>query len=117
MPRTYDCDEELGFVGVLAGIRHGHDPRTIVLDRKRLVLKIVTVHTLAASTVAASNITTLNHEPGNNPVKHRVFVMKGFPHLTYSILSRTESHKILNGDGSDITVPNPEPPPEAPTNQ
>ena len=78
-----------------------------MLYRKRLVRKMITVHTLAASTVAASDITTLNHEPGNYPVKHRVFEMKGFSHLTYSVLSSAESQKISYGDWSNITVPTP----------
>ena len=55
-------DEELRAVGVAASVRHGEETGAVVLANKVLILELLAVDGLAASAVAAGEVTTLKHE-------------------------------------------------------
>lgn len=107
-------DEELGAVGVLAGVGHGEETWLGVLVDEVLVLKLLTVDGLASSTllfpamckhhvfvasvtgriylgptyVSTGEVATLQHEVINDTVEVRVLV-------TVSLLSGAESTEVL----------------------
>jgi len=62
-------DEELGAVGVLSGVSHGEDTGLGVLERKVLISELLAVDGLSASSVAAGEVTTLQHEVGDYAVE------------------------------------------------
>ncbi len=69
------ADEELRAVGVGASVGHGQAARAEVLSgtaAERLVCEFLTVDGLAAGSIAASEVTTLTHEAGDNSVERGV---------------------------------------------
>lgn len=86
LPRSRCCNEELGAVGVLSGIRHGHETLLGVLDLEVFVLEFGAVdlyrsarvfnctnrsaHTrLSSGSIALGEVTTLDHEVLDNTVE------------------------------------------------
>lgn len=45
----HSCDEELGAIGVFAGIGHAHPPRTLMLQLEVLIRKFVTINTFTCT--------------------------------------------------------------------
>lgn len=88
-------DEELGAVGVLAGVGHGEQTGLVVLQLEVLIREPVTVDGLATSAVALGEITTLQHELGDDAVEAGTLV-------TESLLTSAESTEVLNGLGDDF---------------
>lgn len=87
-PRGDDgSDEELRAVGVLASICHGQDTWLGVLPLEVLVFELLAVDRLATSTVASREVTTLEHELGDDAVEFGSFVTK-------AMLSRGELTEI-----------------------
>lgn len=90
-PWTWDSgDEELGAVGVWAGIRHRKLTRLGVLDVEVLVLELVAVDGLTAVAVEVGDVTTLDHEPWNDSVEDGVFVAK-------ALFARAQGSEVLSG--------------------
>ena len=54
------ADEELGAVGVGAGVSHAENTRTNVLELKVLVLELVSVDRVATTAVAELKVTALD---------------------------------------------------------
>ena len=70
------AQEELGTVRARAGVGHGEDTRTGVLEGEVFILKLVTVDGLAAGTVVVGEVTALAHETRDHAVERRAFVAK-----------------------------------------
>lgn len=69
-PGSFDgCNEELGAVGVGAGIGHRHNTGAGMLQGEVLILKLVAVDGLAAGTVVVGEISSLAHEVGDHTVE------------------------------------------------
>ena len=62
--------EELWPIGVGSSIRHGKDSRSSVFQVEVLIGKLFPVNGFASSSVSASEIPTLDHEVGNDPMEH-----------------------------------------------
>ena len=89
------ADEELGAVGVGAGIGHGEDSGASVLQGEVLISELLAVDGLATGTVAASEVTSLEHELGDDAVE-------GGAGITEALLASAESAEVLSGLGGNI---------------
>lgn len=67
-------DEELGTVGVGAGVGHGEEEGSVVLKLKVLVGELVAIDGLASGAVAAGEIATLEHEVGDHAMESGALV-------------------------------------------
>jgi hypothetical protein len=92
-PRGNDGgDEELGAVGVGAGVGHGEQTGLVVLQGEVLVGELLTVDGLATSAVATGEVTTLKHEVRDDSVEGRALVAE-------TLLASAESTEVLGGLG------------------
>jgi hypothetical protein len=90
-------DEELRPVGVSTSIGHAKKTRGVVLDGEVLIVKLVTVDALAASTITTGKVTSLTHEVSDNTVELRALVAK-------ALLASAQSAEVLSTLRSDILV-------------
>jgi hypothetical protein len=89
-------DEELGTVGTGTSVSHGQETGTGVLEGKVLISKLVTVDGLTTGTVVVGEVTTLEHELGNDTVEDGALV-------TVTVLTSTESTEVLSSLGDNIS--------------
>ena len=69
-----------------------------MLESEVLVLKLSAVYALAASTIASSKITTLDHEVLDDAVELAALVMQGFAGLADALLAGTQcTYLDING--------------------
>lgn len=88
-------DEELGSVGIGAGVSHGHDAGASVLQLEVLILELLAVDGLAPGTVVVGEVTSLAHEAGDDSVEDGPLVAESF-------LPRAESAEVLRCLGHHI---------------
>lgn len=88
---------ELRAVGVGAGVGHGEQTRLVVLQVEVLVGKLGTVDGLTTGTVAGSEVTTLEHEVGDDTVERGALV-------TEALLTRGESTEVGGGLGDNAGI-------------
>jgi hypothetical protein len=62
-------DEELGAVGVGAGVSHGEKPRLVMSQGEVLVVKLVAIDGLTTGSVSSSEITSLQHKLRDDSVE------------------------------------------------
>mmetsp|Transcript_6244 Transcript_6244/g.17876 ORF Transcript_6244/g.17876 Transcript_6244/m.17876 type:complete len:223 (-) Transcript_6244:3-671(-) len=72
VPRGRRGDEELGPVGVWAGVGHAQEPGLVVRDAELLVREAAAVNGDPAGAVARRRVAALDHEAGDDPVEGRV---------------------------------------------
>jgi len=90
-------DEELRAVGVGAGVGHGQQTGAVVLQLEVLIGKLLAVDGLAASAVTAGEVTTLEHEVGDDSVERRALVAE-------ALLASAEGTEVLGGLGDNIVI-------------
>jgi hypothetical protein len=90
-------DEELGTVGVGAGVGHGKKTGAVVLLLEVLVGELLAVDGLATSAVATGEVTTLEHEIGDDTVEGRALVAE-------AVLASAELLEVAGGLGDDVVV-------------
>lgn len=88
-------DEELGTVGVGAGVSHRQNSGASVGQSKVLVLKLLAVDRLASRAVVIGEVTSLAHEVGDHTVEGGALVPEPF-------LSGAERTEVLGGLGNNI---------------
>lgn len=84
--------EELGAVGVGAGVGHGQETGSGVLGLKVLVGELGAVDGLASGSVVSGEVSTLQHELGDDSVEDGVGVTK-------ALLAGAQSSEVLGGLG------------------
>lgn len=89
-------NEELRAVGVLSGVRHRQNTRSGVLQLEVLVGELLAVDGLAAGSVAVGEVSSLNHEVGNNAVEDGALVVEGLSRLADSLLSGAQRTEVLH---------------------
>jgi hypothetical protein len=67
-----------------------------VLEFKILIGKFFSVDAFASPSVSVGEVTSLEHEVGDNTVEHRSLVMQRLATLSDSLLSGTESTEVLH---------------------
>jgi len=97
MRRLGRADEELGAVGVGAGVGHGQDPWPGVLEVEVLVVELVAVDGLAAGAVVVREVTTLAHELRDDTVEDGA----GEPE---PLLPGAEYAEVLGGPWNDVVA-------------
>jgi len=90
-------DEELRAIGVGSSVGHREQTRSIVLQFKVLIRKLVTVDGLASGSIATGEVATLEHEVGNDSVERGALVSE-------SILAGAELFEIFRGLRDNLVV-------------
>ena len=98
------ADEELRSVGAGAGVGHGQNTGTGVLLTEVLVLELGAVDGLTASSVTAGEVTTLDHELGDDPVEGRALVVERLAGAASSLLTSAQAPEVLSGLGDNVVV-------------
>jgi len=93
------ADEELGAVGSRSGVSHGEDTGASVPQVEVLVLELLAVDALTSGAVAAGEVTTLEHELGDDAVEAGALVVEGLAALSSALLAGAESAEVLSGLG------------------
>jgi len=88
-------DEELRAVGVGTSVSHGEEEGLLVAELEVLILELAAVDRDTTGTVAASEVTTLEHELRDDTVERRLLVT-----VTSGGLSK--STEVLAGDGGNL---------------
>jgi len=95
-PASLSCaQKELGPVGVGAGVSHGKDTGTGVLQTKVFVLKLVTVDGLSSSSVVVGKVSTLAHESRDDSVE-------GGSLVSETLLTSAQSPEVFSSLGDYI---------------
>ena len=98
------ADEELRSVGAGASVGHGQNTGAGVLLTEVLVLEFGAVDGLTASSVTAGEVTTLDHELGDDPVEGRALVVEGLAGATGTLLTSAQAPEVLGGLGDNVVV-------------
>merc|ERR1719264_1897705 len=100
--RLHGAEEELRAVGVRAGVGHGQDAGTGVLEGEILVRKLVTVDGFAAGAVSPREVAALAHEVDDDPVERAALEVQGLPRLARALLARAQAPEVLRGLGGNV---------------
>ena len=73
-----------------------------MLELKVLILELGTVDGLAASAIALSKVSTLDHELLDDSVEDGALVVQRLSSLAYALVSGTEGAEVLGRLGYDI---------------
>lgn len=90
-------DEELRAVGVGAGVGHGQQTGAVVGELEVLVGELLTIDGFSTSAIATGEVTTLEHEVGDDSVERRALVAE-------ALLASAESTEVLSGLGDLLVV-------------
>lgn len=88
-------NEELRTVGVGTSIGHRQQTGLVVLQDEVLIRELVAVDGLSTGTVTAGEVTTLEHELGDDTVEGRVGVAE-------TLLASAESTEVGGGLGDNV---------------
>jgi len=97
-PRCNDGgDEELRSVGVLSSVGHGEETRLGVLQLEVLVSELLAVDGLSTGSIVLGEVTTLQHELGDDTMERAAFVSK-------SVLTGGEFTEVPGSLGNNIVI-------------
>lgn len=90
-------DEELRAVGVGSGVGHGQQTGAVVGELEVLVGELLTIDGFSTSAITTGEVTTLEHEVGDDSVERRALVAE-------ALLTSAESTEVLSGLGDLLVV-------------
>lgn len=93
----FGADEELGPVGVGAGVGHGQDAGAGVCQAEVLICKLVAIDGLSSGSVVVGEIATLAHKTWDDAVEAGSLVAE-------SLLPGAESAEVLSSLGHHIST-------------
>jgi len=88
-------DEELGAVGVWAGVGHGEEEGLVVLELEVLVGELLAVDGFAARAITTGEVSTLEHELWNDTMELAALV-------TEALLASAEGTEVLGRLRDDV---------------
>lgn len=98
-----EADEELAAIRVLSRICHWQDSRSSVFEGKVFVVEPLPVDWLTPCAIVVSEVPTLCHKSGNDPVELRAFEMKRpLWLLARTLFTCAQRSKVIWGFGSVI---------------
>ncbi len=95
-------NEKLGTIRIFSSVSHTQNTRSVVTNVELLVLKFGSVDTLSTGAVGFGEITTLTHEPRDDPVENRIFVVQRLSRNTLSFFSGAQRPEVLNCFGNVV---------------
>jgi len=90
-------DEELGAVGVLAGVGHGEQARLSMRQLEVLIRELLAVDGLATSAIVVGEVAALEHELGDDAVEARALVAE-------AVLAGAQLAKVFGCPGDNIVI-------------
>lgn len=99
----YSGDEELRTISVGTSVSHGQETRTSVLQLEVFISELFTIDAFTSSTVTVSEVTTLNHEAGDNTMEDRTLVVKRLTKLANALFTSTQSTEVFNSLRNSLT--------------
>jgi len=102
----HGADEELGAVGVRAGVGHGQDARLVVLHLvvQVLVGELHAVDGFTTRTVTGSEVTTLAHEFRNDAVESGALEVQRLAGLAHTLFTGAQGAEVGGGLRHDVVV-------------
>ena len=76
-----------------------------MLQLEVLVVKLLTINGLTSSSVSGSEVSSLDHEVGDNTMEDGALVVKRLSRLSNSLLSSAKSTEILHSLRNSLTEP------------
>ena len=95
-------DEELGPVGVGAGVGHGQEPGLGVLLDEVLVVELGAVDGLTTGAVPGGEVAALAHELGDDAVELGALVVQGLARLADALLTSAKRPEVLGALRGDV---------------
>ena len=105
MGSSYEAKEELGSIGIRAGICHGKDSFFSMFSYVQvLVSEFGTIDTLSSSSISNCEVTSLGHKAGDDTMEFGALEVERHALLTLSFLTRAEAAEVLSCLGSVLSV-------------
>ena len=92
-----EAEEELGAVGVWAGVGHGEDTSASVSVGEVLIVELAAVDGLATSSVTSGEVAALGHEAWDDTVELGSLEVEVLALSTHASLAGAESAEVLSG--------------------
>merc|ERR1712050_533404 len=83
-------EEKLGSIGVWSCIGHAQNTWAGVLEIEVLIRKLLPIDALATSAITTGEVTTLNHEVGDDAVERAALVVKRLARLASALVAGAE---------------------------
>jgi len=104
-PRSRDSgDEELASIGAGTSVGHAQEEGHGVLFLEVLIGKLFSVDAFSSSSISFGEVSTLEHELGDDSVENGSLIVQGFALFTDTLLTCAESAEILSSLRDNISV-------------